>query len=31
MGIAVHELLMLEYFKEYEVIAGRKGLQKEIQ
>ena len=31
MGIAVKELLTLEYFKDYYVIAGKSGLHKEIQ
>ncbi len=31
MGIAVRELLALEYFKDFEVVAGRGGLHKEIQ
>ena len=31
MGIAVKELLTLEYFKDYHVIAGKSGLHKEIQ
>ncbi len=31
MGIAVKELLALEYFKDFYVVAGRKGLHKEIQ
>ena len=31
MGIAVRELLTLEYFKDYHVIAGKSGLHKEIQ
>ena len=31
MGIAIRELLALEFFKDFEVIAGRKGLDKEIQ
>ncbi|MCD8019930.1 MAG: PucR family transcriptional regulator ligand-binding domain-containing protein, partial [Clostridiales bacterium] len=31
MGIAVQELLANEYFKDFHVIAGRKGLNKEIQ
>lgn len=31
MGIAIRELLALEYFKNFEVIAGYRGLSKEIQ
>lgn len=31
MGIAVRELLTLEYFKDFYVVAGRRGLHKEIQ
>lgn len=31
MGIAVRELLALEYFKDFHVIAGKKGLDREIQ
>lgn len=31
MGIAVQELLANDFFKDYEVIAGHKGLNKEIQ
>ena len=31
MGIAVKELLTLEYFKDYHVIAGKSGLHIEIQ
>ncbi|MCQ2508008.1 MAG: PucR family transcriptional regulator ligand-binding domain-containing protein [Dorea sp.] len=31
MGIAVHELLTLEYCRDFEVIAGKGGLSKEIQ
>lgn len=31
MGIAVQDLLALEYFKNFHVIAGRKGLHREIQ
>lgn len=31
MGIAVKELLALEYFKDFYVIAGRQGLDREIQ
>lgn len=31
MGISVQELLALEYFKEFYVVAGRKGLHKEVQ
>ncbi|MCI8638080.1 MAG: PucR family transcriptional regulator [Coprococcus sp.] len=31
MGIAVRELLALEYFKDFEVVAGRGGVHKEIQ
>lgn len=31
MGIAVRDLLALEYFKDFYVIAGSKGLDKEIQ
>lgn len=31
MGIAVSELLKMEYFKDFYVLAGRKGLHKEIQ
>ncbi len=31
MGIAVKELLALEYFKDFFVVAGRGGLSKEIQ
>ena len=31
MGIAVQELLANEFFKEFEVVAGRKGLYKEMQ
>lgn len=31
MGIAVSELLTLEYFKDFQVIAGHRGLTKEIQ
>lgn len=29
MGIAVKELLTLEYFKDYHVIAGKSGLHKD--
>lgn len=31
MGIAVKELLALDYFKDFYVVAGRKGVYKEIQ
>ncbi len=31
MGIAVHEILTMEYCREFEVIAGRGGLSREIQ
>lgn len=31
MGIAIQELLAMEYFKDFQVIAGKKGLQREIQ
>lgn len=31
MGIAVQELLAMEYFKDFYVVAGRKGLYKEVQ
>ncbi|SHK86334.1 PucR family transcriptional regulator [Hespellia stercorisuis] len=31
MGIAVRELLALDYFKDFHVVAGHKGLSKEIQ
>lgn len=31
MGIAIKELLALEYFKDFEVIAGYKGINREIQ
>lgn len=31
MGIAVRELLALEYFKDFYVVAGKKGLDREIQ
>ncbi len=31
MGISVQELLTLEYFKEFYVVAGRKGIYKEVQ
>ena len=31
MGIAVKELLTLDCFKDYHVIAGKSGLHKEIQ
>lgn len=31
MGIVLQELLSLEYFKDFQVVAGRKGLHKEIQ
>lgn len=31
MGIAVSELLKMEYFKDFHVLAGKKGLHKEIQ
>lgn len=31
MGIAVQELLANEFFKDFEVVAGRKGLYKEMQ
>lgn len=31
MGIAIQELLALEFFKDFHVIAGIKGLKKEIQ
>ena len=31
MGIAVQELLANDYFREFEVVAGRKGVYKEIQ
>ncbi|MBQ6438810.1 MAG: PucR family transcriptional regulator [Mogibacterium sp.] len=31
MGIAVQELLANDFFKDFEVIAGRKGMYKEIQ
>ncbi len=31
MGIALQELLALEYFKDFQVVAGKNGLQKEVQ
>ena len=31
MGITVGELLNLEFFKDFQVIAGKKGLNREIQ
>lgn len=31
MGIAIGDLLTMDFFKDFEVIAGRKGLYKEIQ
>lgn len=31
MGITVRDLLSVEYFKDFKVIAGRKGLNREIQ
>lgn len=31
MGIAVKELLALDYFKDFYIVAGRKGVYKEIQ
>ena len=31
MGITVWELLSVEYFRDFKVIAGRKGLNREIQ
>lgn len=31
MGITIQELLALEFFREFYVVAGRKGLSKEIQ
>lgn len=31
MGIAIHELLSLDYFKDFRVIAGSGGLNREIQ
>lgn len=31
MGITVRELLSVEYFRDFKVIAGRKGLNREIQ
>lgn len=31
MGIAIGDLLTMDFFKDFEVIAGRKGLHKEIQ
>ena len=31
MGIAVKELLSLEYFKDFQVIAGKQGVEREIQ
>lgn len=31
MGIVVQELLAMEYFKDFYVVAGRKGLYKEVQ
>ena len=31
MGIAVGDLLMTDFFKDFEVIAGKKGLDREIQ
>lgn len=31
MGIAIQELLAMEYFKDFQVVAGRKGLQREVQ
>ena len=31
MGIAVQELLANDFFREFEVVAGRKGINKEIQ
>lgn len=31
MGIAVKELLALDYFRDFQVVAGRKGIEKEIQ
>lgn len=31
MGIAVSELLVMDYFREFHVLAGKKGLHREIQ
>lgn len=31
MGITVGELLNLEFFKDFQVIAGKKGLNREVQ
>lgn len=31
MGIALQELLALEYFRDFQVIAGKRGLQREVQ
>ena len=31
MGIAVQELLANDFFRDFEVVAGRKGINKEIQ
>ena len=31
MGIALYQLLAQEYFKEFHVIAGQKGLSREVQ
>ena len=31
MGIAVSELLANDFFRDFEVVAGRKGINKEIQ
>ena len=31
MGIAVRDLLSLEYFNDFIVLAGRNGLSKEVQ
>lgn len=31
MGIAIRELLSLEYFNDFQVLAGRKGIHKEVQ
>lgn len=31
MGIAVSELLRMEYFNDFHIIAGKKGINKEVQ
>ena len=31
MGIAIQDLLALEFFKDFYVVAGKRGLGKEIQ